>query len=132
MACDEGLVQRIRERLLDVFGTGELRMFGGVCFTLNGNMACGVVHSDMMVRVGPLRHDQALAQPHAREMDFAGRPMRGYVYVAPEGLADDRPLQGWIDAALDFVWTLPPKRKSPERNSLHRELAGKRSRPKAG
>lgn len=85
MPCDEQLVARVRAALQHTRGIAELRMFGGVCFTLNGNMACGVVSTDLMVRVGPDKYDAALKQPHVREMDFTGRAMKGYVFVSVAG-----------------------------------------------
>ena len=85
MAYDEGLADRIRKSLgLDAL-LSERKMFGGLCFMVNGNMAFGIVGEDLMVRVGPERYDEALSRPFAREMDFNGRPMRGFVYVEPEG-----------------------------------------------
>ncbi|MGD0960173.1 MAG: TfoX/Sxy family protein [Methylomonas sp.] len=111
MACDENLVERIRQELNIMPEYGEKRMFGGVCFTLNGNMLCGVVKDKLMVRVGPSAYDEALKQPHARVMDFSGRPMRGYVFIAGAGLAENESLSYWLGLAVDFVGTLPVKVK---------------------
>jgi hypothetical protein len=72
-------------------------------------MCCGVATEDVMLRVGPDAYEAALAEPHAREMDFTGKPMKGYVYVAPEGLASERDLKAWVEKAVRFVRTLPPK-----------------------
>ena len=112
MAYDEQLVERIRGVLGDDIGFGEKKMFGGVCFLLHGNMVAGVATDDLMVRVGPDAWADALAQPHAREMDFTGRSMKGYVFVAPDGVAEDADLQAWLDRALAFVGSLPPKEKT--------------------
>ena len=112
MAYDEQLVERIRGVLGDDIGFGEKKMFGGVCFLLHGNMVAGVATDDLMLRVGPDAWADALAQPHAREMDFTGRSMKGYVFVAPDGVAEDADLQAWLDRALAFVGTLPPKEKA--------------------
>lgn len=109
MACDEKLVKRVRVVLEQIGGTGERRMFGGVCFTLNGNMVCGIVKSDLMVRVGPDKYEDALRHPHAREMDFTGRPMKGYVFVGASGIANDASLKNWIESGLAYVGTLPVK-----------------------
>ena len=62
-----------------------------------------------MVRVGPDHYAAALNKPHAREMDFTGKPMKGFVYVAPEGFESDDDLAGWVKICLDFVTTLPAK-----------------------
>jgi TfoX/Sxy family transcriptional regulator of competence genes len=59
----------------------EKKMFGGIAFLLDGAMFCGVSGGDLMVRVGAEAHEAALARPHARPMDFTGRPMKGYVFV---------------------------------------------------
>ena len=109
MAYDEGLAQRIREHLEGRDGVSERKMFGGVAFMLSGNMCCGVVDDELMVRVGPEGYEGALAQPHAREMDFTGRPMRGMVYVGTAGVAEDDDLAGWIGRGETFAGALPPK-----------------------
>ncbi len=109
MAYDEQLVERIRHLVGDELGYGEKKMFGGVCFLLHGNMVAGVTNDDLMLRVGPDAWADALARPEAREMDFTGRSMKGYVYVAPAGLTEDADLQAWLDRALAFVGSLPPK-----------------------
>jgi hypothetical protein len=115
MACDEGLVERIRDVLSGARGMGEIRMFGGVCFTLNGNMMCGVVKDDLMCRIGEAAYEPALKRKHVREMDFTKRPMKGYVFVAGAGLAEDEDLRYWVDACRAFVGDMPmkePKGKS--------------------
>lgn len=109
MPYDEGLAQRIRETLEDRAGVSERRMFGGLCFLLHGNMACGVSGDDLMVRVGPDAHADALARPHARKMDFTGRPMKGFVFVSPKGLESDRDLAAWVGRGADYAATFPPK-----------------------
>ncbi len=109
MAYDEGLAQRLDERLAGRAGVTRKRMFGGLCFLLHGNMFVGIVRDALMVRVGPAAHAGALARPHAREMDFTGRPMKGYVFVDPAGFDSDADLAGWVERALRFVATLPAK-----------------------
>lgn len=109
MAYDEGLAQRIRETLQDQADLTERKMFGGLAFMLRGNMLVGVLGDTLMARVGPNRNTQALARPHARPMDFTGKPMKGYVYVSPEGIAADKALAEWIGHCLEFVNGLPPK-----------------------
>ncbi|MDG4870807.1 hypothetical protein P8631_22665, partial [Guyparkeria sp. 1SP6A2] len=64
---------------------------------------CGLTKTDFMVRVGPDRYDDALAEPHARPMDFTGRPLKGMVYVAPEGLRTASMLTRWVKRGLAFV-----------------------------
>lgn len=75
-------------------------MFGGLCFLRRGKMFVGIVGNELMVRVGKDIYEAALAEPHVREMDFTGRPMRGYVYVEPRGVDRDEPLQKWVTCAL--------------------------------
>ncbi len=109
MAYDEQLAQRVRDALRRRRGISERKMFGGLAFLLNGNMCCGITGDDLMVRVGPDDYEDALAQPHARPMDFTGRPMTGLVYVAGSALTGDGALLPWIERGLEFARTLPPK-----------------------
>jgi TfoX/Sxy family transcriptional regulator of competence genes len=107
VAYDEGLAQRIREALEDQPSISEKKMFGGLAFLLRGNMCVGVVGDELMVRVGPEAHDEALRQPHARKMDFTGRPMKGFVYVACEGVESDADLQDWVARGVRFAASIP-------------------------
>ena len=100
MAYDEGLAERIRTTLRGRDDVVEKRMFGGLTFIVGGRMACGVVHDDLMVRVGPDGHDEALMEPGTRPMDFTGRPLRGMVYVASAAVATDDDLRRWVDRAV--------------------------------
>ena len=109
MAYDEGLAQRIREVLDDLPALVEKKMFGGVGFMVQGNMACGVNGSNLIVRVGPERYEEALTQPHARVFDFTGRPMKGWVMVAPGGHETDETLADWVQQGVEFVLSLPAK-----------------------
>ena len=102
MAYDEKLADRLRELMATNRGVIEKKMFGGLAFMVRGHMAFGVVGDELMVRVGPDAHDEAVARPHARPMDFTGRPMRGMVYVARPGIATRAALAAWIDRALRF------------------------------
>lgn len=122
MACDEGLAERVRE----VVGPCvERAMFGGLAFLRDGHMACGVLGDELVVRVGPDAYDEALGLPHVRPMDFTGKPLRGYVYVAAEGLASDAALAAWVARGTAFVATLPPKVAKPARR---KKTAAKRRR----
>lgn len=110
MAYDEELANRVREALSDAdVEPAERQMFGGLAFMVDGHMTVGIIDDELMVRVGKDGHDDALAEPHAREMDFTGKPMTGMVYVAPEGLGDDGDLAAWVRRALDHTRSLPPK-----------------------
>jgi hypothetical protein len=109
VAYDEGLAQRVREIAGDTQGFAEKKMFGGLCFLVRGNMALGVTGEELMIRVGPSGWEAALERPHAREMDFTGRSLKGFVYVEPAGLEDDEELRSWIERGLGFAGSLPPK-----------------------
>ena len=109
MAYDEGLAQRVREALDGRADLTEKKMFGGLCFLLGGNMCCGIVGDELMLRVGPDAYEDVLDRDHAREMDFSGRALRGMVYVASDGFAADDELRGWLEPAVDFAGGLPPK-----------------------
>jgi hypothetical protein len=109
MAYDEGLADRIRD-LLPRRGISEKKMFGGIAFITRGYMFVGIVGDALMARVGPDHYQEALGRPHAREMDFTGKPMTGYVFVDAPGIADDEELSQWVERCRRFVLTLPPKR----------------------
>jgi TfoX/Sxy family transcriptional regulator of competence genes len=109
MAYDEGLVERIRQILDGQPNVVEKKMFGGLSFIVQGNMACGVTTESFLVRVGPDRFAEALFEAHPREMDFTGRPMKGWVYVADEGITADADLERWVKLGLDFALSLPAK-----------------------
>lgn len=120
MAYDEGLAQIIREVLGDTPGIGEKKMFGGLCFTLGGNMMVGIVKESLMARVGEDAALAGLSKPGARPMDFTGKPMNGYLFVDPIGIAEDHELEAWIGLAKAFVLTLQTKDDKADvaRNSL--------------
>lgn len=111
MAYDEELARRVREELEDQEGYSEKKMFGGICFMINGNMMGGVLGDLLMVRVGKERYEEALEIPHCREMDFTGRPLRGLVLIEPEGFEEDEDFLHWVTMGLDYAGSLPPKRK---------------------
>ncbi len=109
MAYDERLAKRIRRLLKRRKGFSERKMFGGICFMLHGNMCCGVVKSDLMLRLGPQRAPQALNEPHTRKMDFTKRPMKSMIFVEPAGCDDGEDLKHWVHQATAFASSLPPK-----------------------
>ena len=110
MAYDVELAQRIRDQLAEYDQIlVEKKMFGGLAFMLQGNFACGLTKDDLVVRVGPERYAEALEHPQAREMDFTGKPMKGWVYVNPEGYETDEYLAQWMQQGVNFALSLPPK-----------------------
>jgi TfoX/Sxy family transcriptional regulator of competence genes len=109
MAYDEELAERIRAEIGGEPGFSERKMFGGIAFMVNGNMVCGVVREELMVRVGAPNYEEALARPHAKPMEFTGRPMKGMVFVSPAAFKTEDGLRSWIEAGLGYARTLPPK-----------------------
>jgi len=85
-------------------------MFGGLAFLVDGKMFVGIRDSTLMARVGVERHDDALALPGVRVMDFTGRPMKGYVYVDPPAMASEQDLKSWVVWCYEHVARLPAKK----------------------
>lgn len=108
MAFDERLAARVRALLADREDVSERKMFGGLTFMVAGHMCCGVNGDELIVRLDPAHEEEALARPHARPMDFTGRPMRGFVTVQPPGLKGSG-LDSWVRQAVALVTSLPPK-----------------------
>lgn len=109
MPFSESLASRIRDALARRRNIEEKKMFGGVGFLLNGNMLVGVWKTSLIVRLGPNNYEDALMEPHVREFDITGKPMKGWVMVEPDGIEDDGQLTDWIQRATDFVGTLAKK-----------------------
>ena len=122
MALDEDLAERVRVALTGTGAVREVRMFGGLCFMLNGNMVAGTSKRGLLVRVGKDQQANALARPGAKPMEMTGRLMEGYIFVDPPP-RDDRGLQDWVALAVAFVKTLPPKppKSTPRRTQTKRE-----------
>ena len=109
MAYDESVAQRVRAELGGLVGVVEKKMFGGTGFIVLGNMAVGVLGSDLIVRLTAAQQTEALAQPHVRVFDMTGRPMKGWVLVSPEGYESEDDLRRWIDSGVTIALSLPPK-----------------------
>ena len=109
MSHDELLATRMRAALGTLAGLEEKKMFGGVGFLVDGNMACGVHKNNMIVRVGPEKYAWALAQPHTRPFDMTGHPMSGWIEVEPPGCVTEKALKAWVDLGLAFALSLPGK-----------------------
>jgi TfoX N-terminal domain len=109
MAYDEKLAERIRLSLKSKRGVVEKKMFGGVGFMVRGNMACGVNKQDLIVRVSEADFEDAMKQKHVRIFDTMGKPMKGWLLVAPGGCSSDAALRSWIDMGIAFATSLPPK-----------------------
>jgi hypothetical protein len=115
MTYDEKLATRVRRVLPPTDNIVEKHMFGGIAFLLDGKMFCGVVNRDLLVRVGPEAYQGALDRPHARPMDFTGRPLTGFVFVGPSGSRTDAAVATWIRQANEFVSTLPARKPRSRR-----------------
>lgn len=109
MAYDEALADRIRDLWVGRTDVVEKRMFGGLCFMVAGHMTAGVVGDDLMVRTGKEQHDALVQAPGASTMNFTGKPMRAMLVVTADALDSDDTLTRWLERALDFTGTLPPK-----------------------
>jgi TfoX/Sxy family transcriptional regulator of competence genes len=105
----EELAERVRRALGPRPDVVERRMFGGIAFMIRGHMSVGVARGELMVRTGPERFEAALARPHARPMDFTGRPMRGFVFVGRDGIRSDAALAAWIERGVEFAESQPAK-----------------------
>ena len=149
MSYDPTLADRIRRVLATKPGISEKAMFGGLAFMLEDKMCCGIIQQDLVVRLGPARYEEALWEPHVRPMDFTGKPLTGYVYVAPPGVETPEALEKWVAAGTDFVGTLlvsrtgastrpkPAAKKSPTKKPpgkkpvVHKPAAKKSAAKKA-
>jgi TfoX/Sxy family transcriptional regulator of competence genes len=109
VAYDEELAERVLEVLAARSDVSERKMFGGIAFMVAGNMACGVLGEELIVRLGDEEGEKALAEDGVRPFDFTGKPMKGIVYVSPERVAEDAELAEWVEAGADYALSLPPK-----------------------
>ena len=108
MAYDLKLAERIRSKL-DELPIEEKKMFGGVGFLLNGNMACGVNKDNLIVRINPEKQNTLLKKPHAKPFDLTGKPMKGWLIIEPHGVKTAKQLSAWVKEGVEFALTLPPK-----------------------
>ena len=109
MAFDVLLATRMRAIFESVPGLEEKKMFGGVGFLFNGNMACGVHKDNLIIRVGPANYEEALSNPYTKVFDFTGKPMAGWIMVNPQGSMTESDLKYWIDQGVKFALSLPGK-----------------------
>jgi hypothetical protein len=109
MPFDETLAARIREALARKKGIEEKKMFGCNCFFLNGHALVGVWKDRLIARLAPDEGEAALREPHVGKFDITGRPMRNWVTVEREGVADEAAVKEWVQRAVKFVGKLPAK-----------------------
>jgi TfoX/Sxy family transcriptional regulator of competence genes len=117
VAYDEELAERVRAALGAVPGVTEIKMFGGLCYTVRGNMAVGIMKDELMVRLGAEDNDTALAEPGVRPMDMAGRTMPGFLLVGGPGLKTERSLRRWVDRGVAYATSLPPKKPKARKSA---------------
>jgi TfoX/Sxy family transcriptional regulator of competence genes len=103
MAYNEELAHRIRENLKGNSDIIEKKMFGGLAFLYKGKMSVGIVRDDLMARVVEGKYEEELSRPHVREMDFTRRPMKGFIFVEPEGYSSDADLNHYIVLGLEHA-----------------------------
>ena len=111
MAYDERLAERFRGYFRRRKGVEEKRMFGGLCFMFNGHMRCGVKTDRLMVRVSPDRYETLLKRSDVREMDFTGKPLKGFLFGSEAGYRTASGLAFWLDEAVKCAKSKPPKKK---------------------
>lgn len=113
MAYDEQLAFRIRGALASLQNVEEKQMMGGITWMLNGKMCVGIVGDELMCRIDPDFHAEAITKPGCRTMDFTNKPMKGFVFVSPDAISTAKALQYWIDRALEFN----PKAKASKKKA---------------
>jgi len=102
MPYNEELAVRVRNALAGQRRVVEKKMMGGLTFMVNDKMCVGILHDDLMARIDPDVYEAALTRKGCREMDFTGKPMKGFVFISPEGTRTARDLSYWLDLALAF------------------------------
>src|SRR5215471_4085172 len=119
MAYDVHLADRIRSILQSAGEFSEKKMFGGLAFLVNGHMCCGVLKTDLVLRLTPEEAAASLRQPNARPMDFTGKPMKSMIYVSAMGTDSDQALATWVESAVKLARSVPPE-------SVHQIAGGRR------
>ena len=110
MAYDEDLADRIREATQDVDGLSEKRMFGGLAFLVNGNMAVAASgKGGLLLRINPTRSDELVDDADVRRMEMRGKEMDGWLRIALDAVTDDTALRRWVDIGVGYAGSLPPK-----------------------
>lgn len=103
MAYNEILAERVRQILAHKkLPMEEKKMMGGLTFMVNGKMCVGISKDDLMARIAPEVYQDALSKKGCRPMDFTGKPMKGFVFIDPQGTGSDKELENWVQLALDF------------------------------
>jgi len=109
MAYHRPTADRVQNALGQKTDLNAIKMFGGIAFMVRGNMCCGVLDDGLILRLGPVLGQQTLVLPHTHPFDFTGKPMKSIITVKPAGFESDEDLDQWLNMALEFCLTLPPK-----------------------
>jgi TfoX/Sxy family transcriptional regulator of competence genes len=106
----------------------EKKMFGGLCFMLNGQMCCGVMKEDLIVKLEPEASLVLAEQPNVRLFDFSGRPMAGMLYVSPGAVQTDAALEEWIQRGVTYVAEHPKSAAKPKSKSKSQSASKSRTK----
>lgn len=109
MPFNEALAERVRSAMAAHEPSGERRMFGGISFLIGGNLACGVMNDDLLVRFDRASSDELMAQPHVRPFVMGGRSSKGWLLVGPAGVTEANDLERWIALGTAYAASLPAK-----------------------
>ena len=113
VAFDEDLANRVRGLLARERGLTEKRMFGGLAFLINGNMAVSASgQGGLMVRVDPSDADKLVSRAHVRPFEMRGRPIDGWLRVDVEAVRTKRQLEAWVTRGVAYARSLPSKRST--------------------
>jgi TfoX/Sxy family transcriptional regulator of competence genes len=116
MAFNEILAERVRQMLAsNHLPVEEKKMMGGLTFMVNGKMCLGILKDDLMARIAPEAFDSALSKKGCRPMDFTGKPMKGFIFINPEGTRSDKELEYWVKLALEFNQRAKASKKSKKK-----------------
>ena len=115
MSFNANLALRVRKMLCRKTGFSERKMFGGICFMLNGHMCSGVLRDDLIMRVSREDYENSLKQPHTRKFDFTGKPMKGFVVVTPKGYRSEKSFASWMALGIRCARSMPAKREKKKR-----------------
>jgi TfoX/Sxy family transcriptional regulator of competence genes len=130
VAYDVHLADRIRSILKSAGEFSEKKMFGGLAFMVNGRMCCGVLKTDLVLRLTPEEAAASLRQPHTRPMDFTGKSMKSMIYISAIGTDSDQALATWIESAVKLTRSVPQKsahKAARERRTTSSGLGGRGS-----
>ena len=123
MAYDEELADRLREHLAPVKRITEREMFGGISFMIGGNLCCGVLGADLIVRIDPTLHHDALTRPNVSEFSMGGRTSKGMIRVSPAGVADEGELALWLRLGIAHATAFPPRKAGAKKSAPPKKKA---------